>query len=76
MALKCMSFDLGPEVKMGEPNHLERNDSGKWEWRCSKNHLIEPDCEGPQPVRDFGAALVRRCEICEPPEEEEDLAAI
>jgi hypothetical protein len=62
-AFRRMSFDL-ENWNMQEPNHLWRNNAGKWEWRCSKNHLVLPDSVGRQPVREFCGALYAECNIC------------
>jgi len=64
-AFKRMSFDL-EGWNMREPNHLERNNIGNWEWRCSKNHLVLSDSVGQQPVREFCGALYAECDICDP----------
>jgi hypothetical protein len=66
-AFKRMSFDLeGWNVR--EPNHLERNENGLWEWRCAENHYVLSDTDGPQPIRSFCAALYAECRICHPTE--------
>jgi hypothetical protein len=67
-AFKRMSFDL-EGWNMREPNHLERNSHGDWEWRCAANHVVLADTVGHQPVRDFCAAIYAECKICEPDED-------
>lgn len=70
-AFKRMSFDL-PGWNLREPNHLERNLFGGWEWRCTNNHIIQLDTDGPQPIRSFCAALYNPCRVCDPQQDEED----
>jgi len=68
-AFKRMSFDL-EGWNMREPNHLERNDRGVWEWKCAENHFVLPDTDGPQPIRSFCAAIYAECKVCEAVEED------
>jgi hypothetical protein len=63
-AFKRMSFDL-EGWNMREPNHLERNEDGLWDWRCADNHFVQLDTDGPQPIRSFCAALYAECRICD-----------
>jgi hypothetical protein len=62
-AFSRMSFDL-EGWNMREPNHLQRI-KGVWEWRCSDNHFVQADTDGPQPIRSFCASLYAECRICE-----------
>lgn len=64
-AFRRMSFDL-EGWNMKEPNHLERNEKGFWEWRCAGNHFVQADTDGPQLIRKFCAALYADCRICDP----------
>lgn len=63
-AFTRMSFDL-EGWNMREPNHLERNHQGRWEWQCSEGHFVHDDVvKGAQPIREFCAALYAECTAC------------
>lgn len=70
-AFKRMSFDL-EGWNMREPNHLERNEYGHWEWRCAACHFVQSDTDEAQPIRSFCAALYAECKICDPQPEATD----
>jgi len=63
-AFSRITFDL-EECKIGVPNHLERNENGKWDWRCASNHFVQDDEVGRQPIRHFCASLYALCTICD-----------
>jgi hypothetical protein len=66
-AFSRMSFDL-EGWNMRDPNHLaRRGPAWPWQWRCSAGHLVLPDPQGSQPIREFCGALYAECRVCDIP---------
>lgn len=46
-------------------NHLSKNSSGQWEWRCPFDHFVADGWQEKQQIREFCASLYAQCAECD-----------